>query len=202
MSDLTDKIKCSFLQAVIVLILLYGCTAWTLTKRKKKKLNVNNTRMLWVILNKSWRQYSTNQQLYSDVPPIMKTIQVRWTRHVGYCWRSKDELINNMLLWTPSHGQAKAGWPANTYIQKLFADIGFILEDVLGVMDDWDRWQERVREIHAGGMTWWWSWQHDSLVHQLIFFIHSSLFINLGNRELNIDTFENCKIRIHEAVKL
>ena len=32
-SDLTDKIKCSFFQAVVVSILLYGCTTWTLTKR-------------------------------------------------------------------------------------------------------------------------------------------------------------------------
>ena len=28
-SDLTDKIKCSFYQAAVVLILLYGCTTWT-----------------------------------------------------------------------------------------------------------------------------------------------------------------------------
>ena len=45
MSDLTDKIKRSFFQAVIVLILLYGCTAWTLTKRMEKKLDGNYTRM-------------------------------------------------------------------------------------------------------------------------------------------------------------
>ena len=44
-SDLTDKIKCSFLLAVVVLILLYGCTTWTLTKCMEKKLD-NYTRML------------------------------------------------------------------------------------------------------------------------------------------------------------
>ena len=32
-SDLTDKMKCSFFQAAVVSILLYGCTTWTLTKR-------------------------------------------------------------------------------------------------------------------------------------------------------------------------
>ena len=35
-SDLTDKIECSFFQAAVVLILLYGCTTWTLTKRMEK----------------------------------------------------------------------------------------------------------------------------------------------------------------------
>ena len=54
-SDLTDKMKCSFLQAAVVSILLYGCTTWTLTKRLEKKLDGSYTRMLWAILNKSWR---------------------------------------------------------------------------------------------------------------------------------------------------
>ena len=116
-SDLTDKMKCSFFQAVVVSILLYGCTTWMLTKYMEKKLNSNYTRMLQVILNKSWRQYPTKQQLYGHLPPITKTIQVRRTRHVGYCWRSRDEFISDELLWTPSHGRAKVGWPARTYIQ-------------------------------------------------------------------------------------
>ena len=92
--------KCSFFQPAVVSILLYGCTTWTLTKRLKKKLNGNYTRMLRAILNKSWRQYPTRHQLYGHLPPITKTIQVRRTRHAGHCWRSKDELISNVLLWT------------------------------------------------------------------------------------------------------
>ena len=96
-SDLTDKMKLSFFQAVVVLILLYGCTAWTLTKRLEMKLDGNYTRMLRAILNKSWRQHPTRHQLYSHLPPIMKTIQVRRTRHAGHCWRSRDELISDVL---------------------------------------------------------------------------------------------------------
>ena len=56
-SDLSDKIKRSFFQAAVVSILLYGCTIWTLTKRIEKELNGNYTRMLRVILNKSWRKH-------------------------------------------------------------------------------------------------------------------------------------------------
>ena len=54
-SELTDKMKCSFFQAVVVSILLYGCTTWTLTERLEKKLDGNYTRMLRVVLNMSWR---------------------------------------------------------------------------------------------------------------------------------------------------
>ncbi len=44
-SDLTDRIKRSFLQAAVASILLYGCTIWTLTKRLEKKLDGNYTRI-------------------------------------------------------------------------------------------------------------------------------------------------------------
>ena len=76
------------------------------------KLDGNYTRMLRAILNKSWRQHPTRHQLYGHLPPITKTIQVRRTRHAGHCWRSRDELIGDVLLWTPTHGRAKAGRPA------------------------------------------------------------------------------------------
>ena len=99
-SDLTDKMKCSFFQAAVTSILLYGCTTWTLTKRLEKKLDGNYTRMLRAILNKSWRQHPTRHQLYGHLPPITKTIQVRRTRHAGHRWRSRDELIRDVLLWT------------------------------------------------------------------------------------------------------
>ena len=110
-SDLTDKMKHSFFQAAIVSILLHGCTTWMLTKRQKKELDSYYTRMLQAILNRSWHQHPTKQQLYGHLPPITKTIQIRQNRHAGDCWRGRDELLSDVLLWTPSHGQAKAGQP-------------------------------------------------------------------------------------------
>ena len=156
-SDLTDKMKRSFFQAAVVSILLYGCTTWTLTKRLKKKLDGNYTRMLWAILKKSWRQHPTRQQLYGHLPPVTKTIQVRRTRHAGHCWRSKDELISDVLLWTPAYGQAKTGRSARTYIQQLCEDTVCRPEDLPEAMNDREKCRERFRDIRAGGTTWWWS---------------------------------------------
>ena len=78
-----------------------------LTKLLKKKLDGNYTRMLRAILNKSWRQHPTRHQLYGHLPPITKIIQVRRTRRAGHCWRSEDEHINDLLLWTPTYDQEK-----------------------------------------------------------------------------------------------
>ena len=154
-SDLTDKMKRSFFQAAVTSILLYGCTTWTLTKRLEKKLDGNYTRMLRAILNKSWQQHPTRHQLYGHLPPITKTIQVRRTRHAGHCWRSRDELIRDVLLWIPTHGRAKAGRPARTYIQQLCEDTGCCPEDLPRAMNDRVEWRERVRDIRAASTIWW-----------------------------------------------
>ena len=134
---------------------LYGCTTWTLTKRIEKKLNSNYTRMLRAILNKSWGQHPTKQQLYDHLPLISKTIKVRRTRH---CWRSRDKHISDVLLWTPSHSWAKAGQLARTHIQQLCQDTGCIPEGLPEAMNDRVEWRDRVRDIRSGSTTrWWWS---------------------------------------------
>ena len=150
--------KRSFFQAAVASILLYGCTTWTLTERLEKKLDGNYTRILRAILNKSWRQHPTRHQLYGHLPPITKTIQVRRTRYAGHCWRSRDELIGDVLLWTPTHGRAKAGRPARTYIQQLCENTGCSPEDLPEAMNDREKWRERVRDIRATSTTWWWWW--------------------------------------------
>ena len=118
----------------------------------------NYTRMLRAILNKSWQQHPTRHQLYGHLPPITKTIQVRRTRHAGHCWRSRDELIRDVLLWIPTHGRAKAGRPARTYIQQLCEDTGCCPEDLPRAMNDREEWRERVRDIRAASTIWWWWW--------------------------------------------
>ena len=115
----------------------------------EKKLDSNYTRMLRVILNKFWMEHPTKQQLYGHLPPITKSIKVRRTRYAGHCWRNRDELISDILLWTPSRGGAKSGQPARTYIQQLRADTGYSLENLPGAMDDRDGLWESVREICA-----------------------------------------------------
>ena len=153
-SDLTDKMKRDFFQAAVVLILLYGCTTWTPTKRMEKKLDGNYTRMLRAILNKSWRQHPTKQQLYGHIPPITKTIKVKRTRHAVHCWRSRDEPISDVLLWIPSHDRAKAGWLAGTYIQQLCEDTGCSPKDQKEAMND--------RGVRQGqGYPCWW---HDKMM--------------------------------------
>ena len=113
------------------------------SKRTKKKLDGNCTRMLLAILNKSWKQHPKKQLLDGHLPPISKTIQIRRTRYAGHCWRSKDKLISDVLQWTPSQRHASVGRSTRTYLQQLDIDTGCSLEDLPEAMDDWNEGQEK-----------------------------------------------------------
>ena len=167
--------KRSFFPAAVVSILLYRCTTWTLTKQIEKKLDGNYTRMLRAILNKSWGQHPTKHQLYGHQPPITKTIRVRRNRHAGHWWRSRDELISDVLLWTPTYGRTKTGRPARTYIQQLCEDSGCSPEDLPEVMNDRGKWQESVRDILAGGTTWWYIYIY--IYIYMYIYIHIFMYI-------------------------
>ena len=85
-------------------------------------------------------------------------IYILWFVYAGHCWRSRDELIRDVLLWIPTHGRAKAGRPARTYIQQLCEDTGCCPEDLPRAMNDREEWRERVRDIRATSTIWWWWW--------------------------------------------
>ena len=128
-----------------------GCantTLWnhhTLTKCIEKKLDWSCTRMLLAILNKSWKQHPTKQQVYGHLPPISKTIQIRWTRHAGHCWRSKDELISGSLF-----GPLRMDVPVLADQEEPIYNISVQTQDVWKTC--WGGWmigtdQERESEI-------------------------------------------------------
>ena len=142
-------------------ILQNECTIWTQTKRIMKKLDRDCTRMLQVILNKSWKQHPTKQQQYGHLHRISRVIQVKQTRHAVHYWRNKDELSEVTFSYGPLHvddpvlvDQQKLA------CRQLCADTGCSLEDLPGAMDHRDGWRERerVRKIRANGVTWWWWW--------------------------------------------
>ena len=140
-SDLSDEIKLNFFQAAILSIIQHGCTIWTLTKRREKKLDENCTRMLRAILNKSWKIHPTKQQLekHPNKKNLCRTQLVKEGRT-----HKRD---SPMDLFT--RNMQCVGRPTRTYLQQLFTDTGCNLEDLPEAMDDRDEWQERIRVIRA-----------------------------------------------------
>ena len=114
------------LVTAVLSILLYRCTILTLTRHREN----------------AW------SQLHKNAASIPRSSKIRRTRYAGHRWRSRDDLISDVLLWTSSHWRAKTGRPARTYIQQRCADTGCSPEDLPETMGDREGWQERLIARH------------------------------------------------------
>ena len=104
-------------------IILYGCTTWTQEKKLKWKLNKNAACYFEQILEATTHKTAAVRPLTSQLKN-----HPRRTRHKGHCWRSKDELISDILVWTPRHGRATVDCPARIYSHQVYANIGVVLK--------------------------------------------------------------------------
>ena len=155
-SDLPEHLKREFFKATVETILLYGSTAWTLTSSLESKLDGTYTRMLRAVLDISWEQHPTRKRLYGKLPTISSTIREQRTQYAGHCWRSKGELVSDLLLWTPKHGHTRVGRPCRTYIEQLLQDTGWKVEELKSVkaaMEDRDVWRQKVTLVRATSPT-------------------------------------------------
>ena len=84
-SPLPKNLKRRFFQATVESVLLYGSSAWTLTKDLETKLSGTYTRMLRAVLDISWKKHPTKEFLYGNLPPILKTSKQRRLRFDGHC---------------------------------------------------------------------------------------------------------------------
>ena len=144
-----------------------------------KKLDGNCIMMLRGILNKSWKQHLTKQWLYGHLPPISKTIQIWRIRHEGNCWMSKDQLISDVLLLTPSYERSSVEWPARTYLQQLSADTECDLEDLLKAMDG-----DRDRELGKSVRVTWHDDDDDLIFNFLKFCILKKTYLVCENDKI------------------
>ena len=67
--------------------------------------------MLRAALNISWRDHMSNKDLYGKIPKITDTIREQSLRFSGHCWRSKNEVVSDLLLWLPIHVRRSRGRP-------------------------------------------------------------------------------------------
>ena len=74
----------------------------------------------------------------------------------GHGRRSKDLIIIDELLSTPSYGRASVERPPRTCLHQHCTDTGCSMEDLLWAIGDREEWRESVREIRARSASWWW----------------------------------------------
>ena len=102
-------------------------------------------------------QQTSPKLLFWNKQQIYRTQNIKILRNLKKTLNLSYNFTFN-VLWSPTHGRAKAGWPAWTYIQQLCEDTGCCPKDLPEAMNDRKKWRERVRDIRATSTTSWWWW--------------------------------------------
>ena len=147
------RLKRNLFRAAVESVLVYGAITWTLTIALEKKINGFYTRMLRAALNISWIHHMSNKDLYGKIPKITDTILEQRLRFSGYCWRSKNEVVSDVLLWLPMHGRRSRGSPAKTVVDHLMEDTSSNYKQLPNAMMNREEWRVRVNQCRASS-TW------------------------------------------------
>ena len=76
-SNMDQSLKKRFFVATVESILLYGCESWALTVTMEKSLDGTHTRMLRSAMNIPWDSFTTNDEVYGQLPRISDKIAAR-----------------------------------------------------------------------------------------------------------------------------
>ena len=75
--------------------------------------------MLRKVLNISWKQHLTNQELCGTLPPVSNIIRQRRLKFAGHSVREEDQSVSELVLWEPTHGTKKKGGQPKTFVDVL-----------------------------------------------------------------------------------
>ena len=148
-SRLSDELKRQFFRATVESVLIYGSVTWTLTKHLEQRLSGTYTRMLQAALNISWAEHPTKERLYGKIPNVITMVRERRMRFAGHCWRHKEEIASDTLLWQPTYRHTAVGRPAKTYVDQLQEDSGLEKADLATAMMNRNLWRKQVVEVRA-----------------------------------------------------
>ena len=100
-------------------------------------------RMLYSVLNKSWKWHLSKQQLYSHLLTFHLKNHPRQTRQAEYCWRCKDELVSNILLSISTHGHTSVDQSAKL---NLISSVQTLYAIYRTYQERWLIWMDGERE--------------------------------------------------------
>ena len=94
-------------------------------------------------------KYKKQKKKIECFAKFIKRMMIRRLRFIGHCWRKKDEVISDLLLWEPKHGARKRGRPALTYVDQLQNDTGLSIAELKNIMENRKEWMKLVNGVRV-----------------------------------------------------
>ena len=74
--------------------------------------------------------------LYAGFPRISIILRERRLRFSDHCWRSKNEVVSDLVLWKLKHGKRSVRGQTRIFVNLLEVDIGGPRDCMLAAMND------------------------------------------------------------------
>ena len=119
-----------------------------------------------------------NYCMVGKIPKIVTVIAAQRVRFSGHCWRSKNELAHQLLLWEPTHGKRARGRPRRTFTDQLVDDTELQKEDLANAMNDREYWKSKVVDVRLRSTR---NWTNDILCSESFPHPLSTLSVSIGD---------------------
>ena len=144
-SNLKRDLKVDLFRATVEPILMYGAETWTMNARMHKRLDGCYTNLLRRAQNLSWKDHHTLHEIYGTIPKLSERLAQRRARFAGHCYRAKDEIISDLIMWKASSSRKL------TFPDVISRDTGIQVNELPTAMADKDFWRTVVLGISPTG---------------------------------------------------
>ena len=141
-SNVPNQIKISLFKATVERILMYGAETWAMKAQIQKRLDGCYTNLLRRAQNLSWKNHRILEQIYRSIPKIPERLAQRRARFAGHCFRAKDEVISDLILWKASTSRKM------TYPDIISRDTGIVVQELPTAITSWNY------QLLAGCCAW------------------------------------------------
>ena len=140
-------------------VLLYGATAWALTKTEERRLDAFEMGMLRSILGVRWDDFMRNDDIRERLCQTPVSLKLRKARlkWFGHMERMGEERQVKRIMQAEMQGRRPRGRPRTRWKDVLRRDLegsGLSFEEAAAEARDRDRWRRIVQascDYHAAG---------------------------------------------------
>ena len=140
---ISRRTKLRVYNVIILPTMFYSCETWTLTKERKRKLEVFENSILRRIYgpvfnaetNQWERRHNRDLPQLSGQPYIQDVVRSRRLRWAGHCARMPDQRLPKILLHGTVEGRRPVGRPRYRWKDNIKKDI----EEITQQQTDWQQ---------------------------------------------------------------
>ena len=157
--EISLKVKMKVFNALVIPVLLYGATAWALTKTEERRLDAFEMGMLRSILGVRWDDFIRNDDIRGRLcqPPVSLKLRKARLKWFGHMERMGEERQVKRIMRARMQGRRPRGRPRTRWNDVLRRDLegsGLSYEEAAAEARDRDRWRGIVRascDYHVAG---------------------------------------------------